>query len=51
MPKMLLFSSIFILKWLHTNSPVLISFFKMHADMTAVTIQSDKIVSNEVKDN
>ena len=23
----------------------------MHADMTAVTIQSNKIVSNEVKDN
>ena len=23
----------------------------MHADMTAVTIQSDKMVSNEVKDN
>ena len=26
-------------------------FKKMHADMTAVTIQSNKIVSNEVKDN
>ena len=26
-------------------------FLKMHADMTAVTIQSNKIVSNEVKDN
>ena len=26
-------------------------FFKVHADMTAVTIQSNKIVSNEVKDN
>ena len=26
-------------------------FFKMHADMIDVTIQSNKIVSNEVKDN
>ena len=26
-------------------------FFEMHSDMTAVTIQSNKIVSNEVKDN
>ena len=26
-------------------------FFYMHADMTAVTIQSNKIVSNDVKDN
>ena len=26
-------------------------FKKMHADMTAVTIQSNKIVLNEVKDN
>ena len=26
-------------------------FFKMHIDMTAVTIQSNKIVSSEVKDN
>ena len=26
-------------------------FFLMHADMTAVTIQSNKIVSSEVKDN
>ena len=25
------------------------SFFKMHADRTAVTIQSNKIVSSEVK--
>ena len=25
--------------------------FLMHADMRAVTIQSNKIVSNEVKDN
>ena len=26
-------------------------FFLMHADRTAVTIQSNKIVSNEVQDN
>ena len=26
-------------------------FFKMHTDMTAVTVQSNKIVSSEVKDN
>ena len=25
-------------------------FLKMHADMTTVTVQSNKIVSNEVKD-
>ena len=25
--------------------------FEMHTDMTTVTIQSNKIVSNEVKDN
>ena len=31
-----------------TNSDVL---FLMHAAMTAVTIQPNKIVSNEVKDN
>ena len=30
-----------------TNFDVL----KMHADMTAVTIQSNKIVSSDVKDN
>ena len=27
------------------------TFFLMHADVTAVTIQSNKTVSNEVKDN
>ena len=26
-------------------------FFLMHADITAVTIQSNRIVSNEAKDN
>ena len=29
----------------------LIFLKKMHTDMTAVTIESNKIVSNEVKDN
>ena len=28
-----------------------IDFLKMHTDMTAVTIQSHTIVSNDVKDN
>ena len=50
--KMLLFLPWSVLKWLHRNSPILVSFFlKMHADMTAVTIQSNKLISNEVKDN
>ena len=47
-----------ILKWLHKNSNTNFQntnfdkfFLKMYADMTAVTIQSNKIVSNEVKDN
>ena len=40
-----------ILKWVHKNSPILIRFFLMHADMTAVPIQSNDIVLNEVKDN
>ena len=40
-----------ILKWLHKISPILISFLKMNAEMAVVTIQSNKIVSNEVKDN
>ena len=26
-------------------------FFNMHADVTAVTVQSNKIFSNEVEDN
>ena len=30
-----------------TNS----DFFLMHTDLTAVTVQANKIVSNEVKDN
>ena len=38
-----------MLKWLHKNTPIF--FFLAHADMTAVTTQSNTIVSNDVKDN
>ena len=48
MPKCYFILPSSMLKWLHKNSPVLISTFKMHTDMTAVTIQSNRIVSNEV---
>ena len=50
MPKCCVFSSMFNIKMAaqkFTNFDV----FLMHADTTAVTIQSNKIVSNEVKDN
>ena len=41
-----------ILKWLHKNASILLSFFlKMHTAMTTVTIQSNKLFLNEVKDN
>ena len=50
MPKMLLFSCIFNIK-IATQKFTNFDFFLMHADMTAVTMQSNKIVSNEVKDN
>ena len=33
------------------HQPGLINSFLRHANMTAVTIQSNKIVQNEVKDN
>ena len=47
MPEVLLFLH---LQYLHKNSPILVRFFVlMHADSTAVKIQSNKIVSNEVK--
>ena len=55
MLKMLLFS--FHLQWLlqiatqSTSFDVPVFFFLTHADMTAVTIQLNKIVSNEVKGN
>ena len=44
--------SIFHIKMAVIDSPILMFFLKkMHNDMTAVTIQSNKIVLNEVKDN
>ena len=46
--KMYFFLPSSVLKWLHENSPVLI-FFLMQADMTAVTMQSRKNASNEVR--
>ena len=39
-----------ILKWQPQNSPILITFFWVHIDITAVTIVSNKLL-NEVKDN
>ena len=53
MPKMLpFFLPHSVLKWLHKNSPVLISLFFMHTDMTVVTTRSKKkIISHEVKSN
>ena len=52
MLNMLLFSSIFNIKMATQKFTSFdkFFFFLMHADMTAVTIQSNKIVSNEVKD-
>ena len=46
MPKMLLFfiSNIEMATWKFIS----FDFFLMHIDMTAVTIQSNKIVSNEI---
>ena len=51
MPKMLLFYSIFDIKMATQKLTNLLSFFLMHGDMTVFTIQSKKIISNEVKDN
>ena len=39
-----------ILKRLHKNSPILI-FFLILADVTAVLVQANTVVSNDVKDN
>ena len=50
MPKMCI-SSIFNIKMAIQKLTNFDVFLKMHADMTAVTIQSNKIVSHEVKDN
>ena len=51
MPKCCLFPSIFSIKMAAQKFTNFDGFLKIHADMTAVTIQSNKIVSNEVKDN
>ena len=40
-----------ILKWLHKNSPILISLFLNARWYDSCHIQSNKIVSSEVKDN
>ena len=51
MPKMLFFPLIINIKMAtekFTNFDKF--FFQMHTDMTAVTIESNKIVSNKVKD-
>ena len=50
-PKCGVFSSIFNIKMATQKFTNFDKFFLMHADMTAVTIQSNKIVSNEVKDS
>ena len=49
--KCCLFSSIFNIKMATHQFTNFGKCFLMHADMTAVTIQSNQIVSNEVKDN
>ena len=47
-----MFSSIFSIKMATQKLTNFDKFFKkMHADMTVVTMQSNKIVLNEVKDN
>ena len=50
MPKCCIFSSIFNIKRTTQKFTNFDNFF-MHADMEAVTIQFNKIVLNEVKDN
>ena len=51
MPKMFLFSFVFNIKMATQKFTSLIHFLKMHTDMSAVTMQSNKIVSNEIKDS
>ena len=46
-----MFSSIFSNKIAAQKCTDFGKFFLMHADMTAVTIQYNKTVSNKVKDN
>ena len=40
-----------ILKCLRKNSPILVSFFKMHINRTTVTLQFNEVVSNAVKND
>ena len=51
MSKCCVFSSIFNIKMATQIFTNFDTFFKMHADMTAVTIQFNKIILNEVKDS
>ena len=46
-----MFSSIFNIKMTAQKFTNFDKFFKTHTDVTVVTIQSDKTVLNEVKDN
>ena len=52
MPKYHVSSSIFNIKMAAEKFTSFDKFFlKMHTDMTAITMQSNQIVSNEVEDN
>ena len=51
MLKCCFFSSIFIINMAIQKFTSFGKFFLMHTDMTAVLMQSNKIVSSEVKDN
>ena len=51
MPKMLLILFIFNIEMATQKFTNFDKFFLTHTDRTAVTMQSNKIVSNEVKDN
>ena len=46
-----MFSSIFNMKMATQKFIILVVLFKMHAVMTAITMQAKKIVSSEVQDN
>lgn len=45
---MLLIFSLFNVRIKNQNMPLLMSFLKVHADMTAVKIQSHAIIFNQV---
>ena len=51
LPKDSVFSPIFSIQMAAQKFKNFDKFFIMHADITAVTIQSNKIVLNEIKDN